>query len=213
MRRVIWMIPALLAGSSVVGAQDTWISLFNGKDLTGWKVGGNAASFSVQDGAIVSNGPTAHCFYEGSVHNHNFTNFELQVDILTEPGANGGVYFHTEYQGQGFPAKGFEVQVNNTHSDPIKTGSLYHVIDLGAEDIKGLVKDGEWFTEDILVQGKTVTIKLNGKQVVQWTQPEGWSGTRDFVERRIGAGGTIALQCHDPRSIVHYKNIRIKPLS
>jgi hypothetical protein len=210
---MISMIPAFLAVSSVVGAQDGWISLFNGKDLTGWKVGGNAASFSVQDGAIVSNGPTAHCFYDGSVHNHNFTNFELQVDILTEPGANGGVYFHTEYQGQGFPAKGFEVQVNNTHSDPIKSGSLYHVVDLSAEDIKGVVKDGEWFTEDILVQGKTVTIKLNGKQVVHWTQPEGWSGTRDFAERRIGAGGTIALQGHDPRSIVHYKNIRIKPLN
>jgi hypothetical protein len=213
MRRVIWMIPALLAASSLVGAQDGWISLFNGKDLTGWKVGGNAASFSVQDGAIVSHGPTAHCFYDGGVHDHNFTNFELKVDILTEPGANGGVYFHTEYQGQGFPAKGFEVQVNNTHSDPIKSGSLYHVVDLGAEDIKGLVKDGEWFTEDILVQGKTVTIQLNGKQVVQWTQPEGWSGTRDFALRRIGAGGAIALQGHDPRSIVHYKNIRIRPLS
>jgi hypothetical protein len=212
MRRVIWMILALLVASSVVGAQNGWTSLFNGKDLTGWKVGGNAASFSVQDGAIVSNGPTAHCFYDGGVHNHNFTNFELQVEILTEPGANGGVYFHTDYQDQGFPAKGFEVQVNNTHSDPIKSGSLYHVVDLGKEDIKSLVKDGEWFTEDILVQGKTVTIKLNGKQVVQWTQPEDWGGTRDFAQRRIGAG-TIALQGHDPRSIVHYKNIRIRPLS
>jgi hypothetical protein len=211
MRRVLWMTLWLLA-MSPAGAQDGWISLFNGKDLTGWKVGGNVASFSVQDGAIVSNGPTAHCFYDGGVRNHNFTNFELQVDVLTEPGANGGVYFDTEYQAQGFPAKGFEVQVNNTHSDPIKTGSLYHVVDLSAEDIKGVVKDGEWFTEDILVQGMTVTIKLNRKQVVQWTQPEGWSGTRDFAGRRIGAGGTIALQGHDPRSIVHYKNIRIRPI-
>jgi hypothetical protein len=213
MRRAIWMIPALLAAPSVAGAQDGWISLFNGKDLTGWRVGGNAATFSVQNGAIVSNGPVAHCFYDGDVRNHSFTDFELRVDILTEPAANGGVYFHTEYQGQGFPAKGFEVQVNNTHSDPIKSGSLYHVVDLSAKDIEGLVKDGEWFTEDILVQGNTVTIKLNDKQVVRWTQPEGWAGTRDFAQRRIGAGSAIALQGHDPRSIVHYKNIRIKPLS
>jgi hypothetical protein len=212
MQRGIWIIAALLAASSA-GAQDGWISLFNGKDLTGWKVGGNVASFSVQDGAIVSNGPTAHCFYDGGVHGHNFTDFELQVDVLTEPAANGGVYFDTEFQERGFPAKGFEVQVNNTHADPIKSGSLYHVVDLSADDIKGLVKDGEWFTEDILVQGKTVTIKLNGKQVVRWTQPEDWAGTRDFAQRRIGAGGTIALQCHDPRSIVHYKNIRIKTMN
>ena len=163
MRQVMWMIVALLAASQVAGGQDGWISLFNGKDLTGWKVGGNTATFSVQDGAIVSNGPVAHCFYEGGVRNHSFTNFELRVDILTEPGANGGVYFHTEYQDGGFPAKGFEVQVNNTHSDPIKSGSLYHVVDLSAQDIQRLVKDGEWFTEDILVQGNKVTIKLNDK--------------------------------------------------
>jgi hypothetical protein len=212
MHRVTWMMLALLWAAPVVHAQDGWVSLFNGKDLTGWKIGGNAATFSVQDGAIVSHGPVAHCFYDGAVGNHSFRNFELQADILTEPGANGGVYFHTEYQDQGFPAKGFEVQVNNTHSDPIKSGSLYHVVDLSEQDIKGLVKDNEWFTEDILVQGDTVTIKLNGKQVVQWTQPAGWAGTRDFAQRRIGAGGTIALQGHDPRSIVHYKNIRIKPL-
>jgi hypothetical protein len=139
-------------------------------------------------------------------------NFELRVDVMTEPGANGGVYFDTEFQDSGFPKKGFEVQVNNTHADHIKSGSLYHVVDIGADDIKGLVEDNKWFTEDILVQGKTVTIKLNEKQVVKWTQPGDWAGTRDFAERRIGAGYTIALQGHDPRSIVHYKNIRIKPL-
>ncbi len=213
MRRFTWSIAILLTAASYAGGQDGWISLFNGKDLTGWKVGGNVPSFSVKDGAIVSNGPTAHCFYDGDVQHHAFTNFELQVDVFTEPGANGGVYFGTEYQAQGFPNKGFEVQVNNTHTDPIKSGSLYHVVDLHADDINGLVKDGEWFTEDILVQGKTVTIKLNGKQVVQWTQPDDWAGSRDFAQRRIGAGGTIALQGHDPKSIVHYKNIRIKPLS
>jgi hypothetical protein len=206
------MTVALLAGLPA-GAQDGWISLFNGKDLAGWKIGGNTATFTVQDGAIVSHGPVAHCFYDGAFHNHSFTNFELQVDVMAEPGSNGGVYFDTEFQGQGFPAKGFEVQVNNTHTDPIKSGSLYHVVDLGKQDIEGLVKDNEWFTEDILVQGNTVTIKLNGKQVVHWTQPEGWAGTRDFAQRRIGAGGTIALQGHDPNSTVHYKNIRIKPLS
>jgi hypothetical protein len=211
MFRVMWMTLALLV-APLTNAQDGWIPLFNGKDLTGWKVGGNVASFSVQDGAIVSNGPTAHCFYDGDVSNHHFKNFELMVDILTEPGANGGVYFDTEYQEQGFPARGFEVQVNNTHSDPIKTGSLYHVVDLSAQDIRDIVKDNEWFTEDILVQGNTVIIRLNGRQVVQWTQPEGWAGTRDFAQRRIGAGGTIALQGHDPKSIVHYRNIRIKPL-
>jgi hypothetical protein len=202
----------LLSASSLLNAQQGFISLFNGKDLTGWKVGGDQSTFTVKDGAIVSNGSVAHCFYDGPVKDHHFVNFELRVDVMTEPGANGGVYFDTEFQDGGFPKKGFEVQVNNTHADHIKSGSLYHVVDIGADDIKGLVKDNEWFTEDILVEGKTVTIKLNDKQVVKWTQPDDWAGTKDFADRRIGAGYTIALQGHDPRSIVHYKNIRIKPL-
>jgi hypothetical protein len=207
------MALALVVFAMVAGAQDGWVSLFNGKDLTGWKVGGNVSSFSVKDGAIVANGPTAHCFYDGDFHNHTFKNFELMVDVWTEPGSNGGVYFNTEFQEQGFPSKGFEVQVNQTHTDPIKSGSLYHVVDIGEKDIKDLVRDDEWFTEDILVQDGKVTIKLNGKQVVQWTQPESWAGTRDFANRKMGEGGTIALQGHDPKSTVRYKNIRIRLLS
>jgi len=205
------LMTLLLAAVPIASAQDGWISLFNGKDLTGWRVNQNAATFSVKDGAIVANGPVSHCFYDGDVLRHNFKNFELKVDVMTAPGSNGGIYFHTEYQDRGFPAKGFEVQVNNTHSDPIKTGSLYHVQDIGEQVIKDLTKDNEWFTEHIIVQGETVTIKVNDKQVVTWTQPEGWAGTRDFAQRRIGEG-TIALQGHDPRSTVYYKNIRMKPL-
>jgi hypothetical protein len=201
----------LLAAAPAAFAQDGWISLFNGKDFTGWKVGGDQDSFQVKDGALVANGPVAHAFYDGPVNNHDFKNFELMVDVFTAPNSNGGVYFHTVFQDRGFPRKGFEVQVNNTHRDPVKTGSLYHVKDVGADDIKEIVKDNEWFTEHIIVQDKTVTIELNGKEIVKWTQPEDWNGGREGPGRVIDHG-TIALQGHDPNSTVHYKNIRIKPL-
>src|SRR5260370_42089884 len=102
--------------------------LFNGKDLTGWKVNENVETFSVKDGAIVSHGPRSHCFYVGDFHGHNFKDFELKVDIMTLPGANGGVYIQTQYQDQSWPEKGFEVQVNNTYvGDPRRTGSVYQV--------------------------------------------------------------------------------------
>jgi len=202
----------LLATAPAAFSQSGWISLFNGKDLTGWKIGGNESTFTIKDGAIVANGPVAHAFYTGPVQNHDFRNFELMVDVMAAPNSNGGVYFHTEFQDQGFPKKGFEVQVNNTFvKDPIKSGSLYHVKDIGADDIKGITKDNEWFTEDITVQDKTVTIKLNGKEVVRWTQPQDWTGGREGPGRVLGHG-TIALQGHDPGSTVYYKNIRIKPL-
>jgi hypothetical protein len=73
------------------------------------------------------------------------------------------------------------------------------------------VKDNEWFTEDIVVKDATVTIKLNGKEVVKWTQSSDWIGGREGPGRVI-SHGTIALQGHDPKSTVYYKNIQIKPL-
>ena len=192
----------------VAAAEPGFTSLFNGQDLSGWKASEHPETFSVMDGAIVTHGPRSHCFYVGDFHNHSFGNFQLKVDVLTRAKANGGVYILTEYQETGWPGKGFEVQVNNTYpGDPRLTGSLYQVADNMAE----VAKDNEWFTEDILVRGDTITVKVNDKLVAQWTQPAGWNGTKDFPNRRIGLG-TIALQAHDPGSIVFYKNIRIKPL-
>ena len=207
MKRLAYFL--LIAGATLNAADKGWISLFNGKDLTGWKANENVETFSVKDGAIVAHGPRSHCFYVGDFHNHSFKDFELKVDVMTLPGANGGVYIQTEYQDQSWPQKGFEVQVNNTFvGDPRRTGSLYEVKDNGAE----VAKDNQWFTEDILAKGDTITIKVDGKLVAQWTQPTNWAGTKDFPGRRIGAG-TIALQGHDPGSTVYYKNIRIKLLN
>jgi len=196
----------LIACTTLHGTDKGWTSLFNGKDLTGWKVNENAETFSVKDGAIVAHGPRSHCFYVGDFHNHSFKDFELKVDVMTLPGSNGGIYIQTEYQDQSWPEKGFEVQVNNTYvGDPRRTGSLYEVKDNSAK----VAQDNRWFTEDIVAKGGTITIKVDGKLVGEWTQPAGWAGTKDFPGRRIGAG-TIALQGHDPGSTVYYKNIRIK---
>jgi hypothetical protein len=186
-----------------------WTSLFNGKDWTDWKVS-NPASFRIEDGAIVANGSAGHAFYDGPFRNHTFRNFELKVDVMTRPNSNGGVYVLTEFQEKGFPAKGFEIQVNNTYAkDPVKSGSLYHVSDV----TEAPAKDDEWFTEHIIVKGDVITVNVNGKQLVNWTQPAEWKENEKYARRQMNAtGGTIALQAHDPGSTVYYKNIRIKPL-
>ena len=189
-------------------AEAGFTQLFNGKDLNGWKPSERPETWSIQDGAIVAHGKTSHLFYVGPFLDHKFTDFELKVDVMTKPGANGGVYIETEYQDGGWPQKGFEIQVNNTYkTDPRKTFSIYEVEDVHEQ----LVPDDKWFTEDIIAKGNTITVKYNGKVVAHWTQPADWNGTKDFVGRRIGPG-TIALQAHDPGSTVYYKNIRIKPL-
>ena len=68
--------------SQKANSQDGWISLFDGKTLNGWKVGENASTFSIQDGAIVANGPVAHLFYNGEVKNHDFKNFQIDFKII-----------------------------------------------------------------------------------------------------------------------------------
>jgi hypothetical protein len=181
--------------------------LFNGKDLTGWtKAKEHEGTFSVKDGAIVANGERCHLFYSGPVGKADFKNFELKVDVMTQANSNGGIYFHTAYQDTGWPAKGFEVQVNNTHRDWRKTGGLYAV-----QDNKEAFEDGKWFTEHIIVKDNAVTIMVNGKKTAEWTQPADWKGIENFPDRKL-MSGTIALQGHDPGSTVYYKNIRIKPL-
>ncbi|MES2006169.1 MAG: DUF1080 domain-containing protein [Bacteroidota bacterium] len=184
-----------------------WIALFDGKSLSNWRVGANAATFSVDSGMIIVHGKTAHLFYDGPLMDHNFKNFEFKADVMTYPQANSGIYFHTAYQEGGWPAKGYEVQVNNSHSDWRRTGSLYAI-----EDVKEVyVKDYEWYTEYVKVEGKHVTIKINDKTVVDYTEPENVQRAKGS-EQRVISSGTFALQGHDPNSIVHFKNILVRPL-
>ena len=188
-------------------ATDGWIPLFDGKTLSGWRVNENDSTFSIENGAIKVNGRISHIFYEGSVMNHEFRNFEFRARVMTTPGSNSGIYFHTAFKPKGFPSKGYEVQVNNSHTDWRRTGSLYAVQDVR----KTYVKDDEWYTEYIKVQGKNITIKINDSTVVEYTEPDGIENTKGRAEKRLGTG-TFALQGHDPKSKVYYKDIFVKPL-
>jgi len=189
--------------------KDGFYQLFNGKDFTGWKVGKDPATFKVEDGMIVVNGKgPSHLFYDGPVENHDFKNFILRLEVKTFPKANSGVYFHTQYQEAGWPSKGFEAQVNATHSDRKKTGGLYAVKDVMDNAPN---KDGEWFVYEIKVEGKKVTLSVDGKVTTEWEQPDGWKGP-EKMEGRVLDHGTIALQGHDPGSKVMYKSVAIKPL-
>lgn len=188
--------------------EEGWISLFDGETLAGWQASENPSSFSVEDGRIVVHGPRAHLFYVGEVADHTFKNFEFKADVMTTPGANSGLYFHTMYQQDGWPAKGYEAQVNNSYdSDPRKTGSLYGIDDV----MEAPASDNEWFTEHIIVQGKTITIKVNDKTLVEYTEPDDLMREGSQASRTLGSG-TFALQAHDPDSRVYYRNIMVKLL-
>ena len=211
------LITMLVAPLAVIGADEVkgkkkgekgFVSLFDGKSLNGWKITKESPkSISVKEGSIVIDGPRAHLFYDGKVEKHNFKNFVLRAEVMTKPSANSGIYFHTKYQDSGWPDAGFEAQVNNTHGDPKKTGGLYAVKDVNPAP----AKDGEWFDYEIRVKDKKVTIKINGKVTSSWTEVANAPHLKSMPGRKLGSG-TFALQAHDPKSVIHYRNIRVKPL-
>lgn len=197
----------LLTAISQAPAEDSegWVSLFDGKTMDGWKASENKDSWQVKDGALVCNGERSHLFYVGD--DKPFVNFEFKAEVMTTPGSNAGIYFHTKYQEEGWPQYGFEAQVNVTHKDPKKTGSLYGVVNVSDPPCK----DNEFWTQHIIVNGKHITIKINDETVVDYTEPEGQEAFSDGFERRLGSG-TFAFQAHDPMSTAYFKNIRVKRL-
>lgn len=182
-----------------------FVSLMDGKTFKGWKMAEeNQKTWKVEDGAFVAHGERCHLFYDGELG--TFKNFHLKVEVMTGPSSNGGIYFHTKYQPNDWPREGFESQVNNTHSDWIKTGSLYGLVNVGF----AAAQDNKWWLQEIIVQGNSVTVKVDGKTVLQYNEPAGAQPGNPFT-RKIKEG-TFALQGHDPKSVIRYRNIQVKKL-
>jgi hypothetical protein len=212
-------------------ADDGWVQLFNGKDFTGWKVpnppsgafkgletkknddgkviafigvlkdGKKVTLWQIKDGMIVGGGPASHLFTEVEAED-----FEYRVEAKINDKGNSGQYFRTKF-GPGFPA-GYEAQINATHGDPIKTGSLYPAGKLGKyrKDIvkvlnKATHKPDEFFTQLVIAKGHHIQIFVNGKQTVDFKDP-----TNSFTK------GHFALQGHDPGSVMTFKKVEYKPL-
>lgn len=202
----------LLPGCSQRAADGEWIDLFNGEDLSGWKANEHPESFWVEDGLLVCSGERGHLFYEGS-GNGVFKNFELVADLLAEPQANSGIFFHTAPQPEGWLKRGYEVQVNNTHvgannyRETKKTGSLYGIRNV----YYPMAKDNEWFQMRIKVVENRVQIFVNDKQVVDYIQPDSPWRSSEQMAWLVGEG-QFALQAHDPKSTVRFQSIKVRRL-
>ena len=197
---IIVSLALLSQGSLLAEGEPTgrWISMFDGKSLQGWKANEMPKQWTIVEGAIKTAPGRSHLFYV----DHEFTDFEFKAEVKTTPGSNSGVYFHSKWQDEGWPERGYESQVNQTHGDPVKSGSLYNVIKL----YESPAKDEQWHEHRIVVKGKNIHIHINGKLVIDYTEPEGGTGPRRLSQ------GTIALQSHDPKSVVYYRNLQIQPL-
>jgi len=196
---------ALISANAFAEVEPDFTPLMDGKSFAGWKFAEESTNtWRVEDGAFVAKGNRCHLFYVGD--DKPFKNFHLKVEVMTETNSNGGIYFHTSYQAKDWPKAGFESQVNNTHGDWIKTGSLYGLVNVS----QSLATDRKWWTQEIIVEGRRVTVKVDNKIVLQYTEPPGVQAGSDYG-RKLGEG-TFALQGHDPGSTVRYRNIRVKRL-
>lgn len=179
------------AADTPQASDDGWITLFDGETLDGWEANENPEDWTVEDGMIVGRGPRSHLFYT----EREFTDVEFTAEIWLRAGSNSGMYFRTE-MGPGWP-NGYEAQVNNSHGDPVRTGSLYNLVKVTEQ----LIPDETWWTQTVICKGNHIIIKVNDEVVV------------DFIdENNTHAKGYLALQQHDPGSEVHYRNLRARPL-
>jgi hypothetical protein len=207
-----------------------WVQLFNGKDLTGWKLhpkpggqiievlpkekdgkliayygklkdGKEVPLWRVEGGILIGSGPASHLFSERG----DYQNFHYRIEAKINDKGNSGQYFRTEF-GPGFP-KGYEAQINATHTDPVRTGSLYPAGGLGKYKDKITVlntaphKPDEWFTQEVIANGDHIIILVNGKKTVDFKDPE-----NRYTK------GHFALQGHDPGTVVQFKKIEVKEL-
>lgn len=196
-----------LATPAAVRAQD-WVAVFDGKTTQGWKANEKPECFTVENGELKLQGGMAHlfCVREGFA---DLKNFEFKAEVKTLPGANSGIFFHTEDRGPGGLKKGYEAQINTSFTkDPRKTGSLVDVKDLD----KSPVADNEWFEFHLVVNGKRITVNINGKAVVDYTE-EAKPVRKKGREERVLSHGAVALQAHDPSSVTYFRNVRIKKLA
>lgn len=198
-RKMTWvrsgarLFAAALLMSAAVAAQDNggWIGMFDGKTLAGWKAGDNPGSWSVKEGKIVGDGERSHLFYML----HECRNCEFKAEVKINHGGNSGMYFRAKF-GPEWPA-GYEAQVNNTHSDWRRTGSLYRFADIKEQ----LIPDDTWWTQDVLADGNHIIIKVNDKVVVDYID-----------EKNTYTNGYLALQQHNKGSVVEFRNLMMRPL-
>jgi len=232
-RRLIALLAIVMGTAVSVQADDKdgWVQLFTGKDLAGWKihpkpseaivevtekkVDGKVIAFEgtvggkkvplwrVEDGTIVGGGPPSHLFSERD----DYTDFHFRVEAKINDKGNSGQYFRTKF-GPGFPT-GYEAQINATHSDPVKTGSLYPDSRTSLKNFRNKItvlntaphKPDEWFTQEVIAVGPKITILVNGTKTIEWEDPE-----KRYLK------GHFALQAHDPGSVMTFRKVEVKEL-
>lgn len=196
-----------------VDAQKGWVTILDARSFKDWKVAPEHAGTRVEETAtekrVVAGDPKRDgrwTFTKGVLHGEggvshifsprgDYENFSYRAEIRISDKGNSGQYFRTAF-GNGFP-NGYEAQINSSHADPVRSGSLY-----GFQKVTDmLVPPNTWFTQEVTAVGNHITIKVNGKTTV------------DYVDAKSShTKGHFAFQQHNLGSEVWIRNVRVKEL-
>ena len=183
-----------------IGTSFAQVKLFNGKDLTGWKVHGTEKWYVDKGELVCESGPDKQYGY--LVSDKDFKNFELKVEFKQESNGNSGVFFHCSIEGT--KISGWQAEVAPLNKS---TGGIYESYGRGwlikPEAAKEkFLKEGEWNTMVVRMEGNTVKTWLNGEQMIE------------LEDAKIGSSvGKIALQIHDGGGVkVRWRKVEVKEL-
>jgi hypothetical protein len=182
--------PLLKRSKPVVWGQP--IPLFNGKDLTGWHASGKTNQWVVENGVLKSPRSGSNI-----ISDQKFEDFKLHIEFRFPEHSNSGVYLRGRY----------EVQVEDSYGREPSSHLLGGVYGFLTPNEMAAKKAGEWQTYDITLVGRTVTVEVNGKKVINEQIIPGITG--GALDSREGEPGPIMMQGdHGP---IEYRNIMITP--
>ena len=197
------LAPGFARGDDKSASESGWVSLFDGKSIEGWTAvplpNQQKSTWEVKDGLIEGSGGASMLYSPRG----DYQNFKYRAEVKINDKGNSGMYVRAP-KGPTF-MNGYEIQVNATHRDPIKTGSLYTLVHLE----KAVVPPDTWFTQQIEVsdvnyRGKLVTkfrISVNGELLFEYLDHD-----------RLWKSGHFAFQQHDPGSRVSIRKVEVMEL-
>lgn len=210
--RLVTLFSLFFVTAALLSAQPTnrpqtltaeWESLFNGKDLSGWREVGRE-KWVVEDGAIYGEGVTEEYGYLAT--EKTYTDFHLSLRFKCEASGNSGVYLHTKFDGDAPKIiAGRQVEIDRAIGR--HTGGIYGDgkgwIVWPAPELETVIKPYDWNDMLIMVEGNRYRTYLNGVEMIDFTYPS-----------PVSTEGVIALQLHSGgEGRMRFKDIWIRDLT